>query len=481
MVTRRRNSVPVETSKDTTKTKVVIPEGTEAEIMEQIGGKTVAYKAQVQEDESQNEDQNETNQFEDIPVFTQEPPAPAIWKSPLDKLFDDIIYCVENENVYDSFIAKLLRKPDNMNDKFNVPCRDFIDIGAFSFASTDRFSFTQAIQDANDNSGGRFQISIFTSDYKQLDTHRNPAMSNATQWHHREPLQFPRPVIAELVIPNPKPKPFIEGEAPQQQSGIGAVLLKMTEMMNANHNALMSALRQQPQKSELETTLMSAMVQKITGDIMNPPTNGNVDALQSTMVAMFTAPEMARKMVERAFPEPPPEREPTLLDQVKEVLEIPAVKDASGRVMDIVEAASVKGLKLNETTPDQTTGDYQPPQSNPELITMNEDQIELITTIVEELESENKLDGDNETLKELREDFPDQFTDLVAMCQSGAPFESVFNILVHKATKIQPFPFQAYLNVEQTQVTNQWVWNEQGEKIIARLRELYEYLKTVTP
>lgn len=475
--TRRRatSTIGVQPSEDTTKSKVVFePEGNDAMITEQIGAKTVTYQAKVKEDENANEtdDTDDLGSFEDFESINIEPPAPQIPKSQLDLMFEDVNYAINVDGLYDTFFAKLMRQPDSISDKFTVPNRDIVELGVIQFNSTDRFNFIPAIQEANNNSGGRFSISIYGSDYKPLEVMRGRASIHAE----------PRPVGLVLVVPNPQPKP-VNGQAngANTDAGLNAILTKIVEINQSNHNQLIQILNRKPEKSTLEL----AIEQKVLNDILNPPernNNGNNDASQivtNVMQSLAVTTALGDAISKSIYREPTPAPEPDWIDKMNKAAENPMVQQLLGRVGDIGEAIAVSKMKLNETTPIDGT-QPQPNLNNTNQMEIQPDETqELILDIIHEVDSENLLDATNETIAELAADYPNQYQELVVICKSGASFEFIFDQLIKKTQNMQPSPFFNYLNVNETNAQQKLVWNQAGVRMKARLLELYEYLKTV--
>lgn len=464
----RRTAPPLEVGKDSTKTKVVIPEGTTVEVLEHQGNKTMTYQAEIKEDDTNDETETNgrLNDIEDYSGIDEMPNTPTIPKSQLDIMFDDINYAVENENLYDTFFAKLMRQPDAISDKFIVPNRDIVELGVIQFSTQDRFNFIPAIQDANNNSGGRFAITIYNSDYKQLEVMRGRVSIHAE----------PRPVGLILVVPNPQPKAtnsLATGNAPDV--GTSAILSKMVEIQQQNHNQLMQVLNRKPEKSTLEL----AIEQKVLNDILNPPkpNNGGNDVVADVMRSAAVVASLSDAFARNLNREPTPQPEPDWIDKFNKASENPVMKEIAERGITLFENIgnhlAVKALNL--PTDGEATTTENPMQQQPQQLTQTQ---ELILDIIEELESDNALDATNETIKELSTDFPEQYQELTMFCKN-ASFEFIFDQLLKRTANIQPSPFIPYLDLNETNAQQKYVWNETGIKLQGRLRELYEYLKTV--
>jgi len=463
----QRPIIHVEPSEDTTKTKVVFEdEGNVADIVEQIGGKTVAYQARVKEDETANETENNEyiNEFESFNSFDEITPSAPIVQTPLDLMFEDINYAVKTDGLYDQFFAKLLRQPDAISDRFLVPNREIIELGVIQFSSLDRFNFIPAIQETNGNSGGRFSISVYDSNYQVLSVMRGRVSIHAE----------PRPVGLSLIVPNPQPKPVINNGGNNSDVGLAAILTKITEINQQNHNQLMQVLTRPPQRSAVEDALQNALIQKLSHDIVNPPQpQNNPNNIENTMAnvmgSIAVTQAMAEGIARSLNREPPPPPEPDWIDKAQKIADLPIAQQLAGRIMDIGDALAVKGLNL----PTDTT--QENPVDNMQIQT--DETQELILDIINEIESENVFDANNETITELAAEYPQHYADLVATCKSGASFEFIFEQLIKRTANMQPSPFLPYLNLNETQTQQKYVWNEAGVKMQGRLRELYEYLK----
>ncbi len=465
--TRRRTTSTAEPSVDRTPTKVNIPEGTKAQIREQIGGKEVIYEAEVEEVEEPEQGtlEDDTDEGEDsdssFEIEVEERPL-----TPIERLFYMIELARESHGLPDTqFIAHLTREADHLTDTFSSMCHEDVELGTMRFNTQDRFAFTGALQRMNNNSGGRFIVNILQVDGRQLTYLRqNPRRtweSNEQQVWSRLLIPEPNKLIAEQVANNGN-----------STSEIAQAMLKMAEMNQQNHNQLMQALNRQPEKSTLE----KAIEQKMLNDLLNPPERKEQEGFNinkfTEQVMMQGAVvngigEAFNAMIHREPAAPP---EPTAMDIIERVSNMPVAQNLLNGLINIGGMiAEKKGLIAPETV-DTTASQVQNLEDD------NADMKELLTTIIDELESDRVLDSSNITIQELRVDFPDQIEQLQTMCQI-APFEGVFKLLVERSAKIEPFPFADFLDVEQTQATNSYVWNERGAKLIARLQEFYEYIK----
>lgn len=467
---RTRLMPPVEPSVDNSPTEVVFEdEGNEAQVIEQIGGKTVQYNAKVKR--SETKDQDNVDAFEDFEGIDEIEDYPQIPQSQLDKMFADVQWSVANENMYDIFFAKLVRQPDAINDKFNIPCRDIIEIGVVQFSSTDRFRFIPAIQEMNGNSGGRFSISIYDSEYKEFATMRNMTYKA-------------RPVGLILTVTNPQPKP-IENTNGNSPNNFESALMKVAEMNQQNHNQLIQILNRKPEKSGFEI----AFEQKMYNEMLNPPQNHNnsaTDIIAGVMQSIAVTQAMGDAIARGINREPPPPPEKTWIDQLNEASENPMLKKLGEKAIDFADNVAsnlaVKALNLpTEGFPNGQPQQTQPqpqPTMQPEIQELDETQ-ELTLDIIGELAGTNPLDASNKMIKSLAVDYPDQFQLLVATCK-GASFEFVFDQLIKRTSNIQPSPFIDYLDLEQTNIQQRFVYNDAGTKLVDRLKLLYEYLRTIS-
>lgn len=469
---RTRAAINDNVSEDTTKTKVVLEEdGNTAEVIENIGGKQVRYEARVKEIED-TENDNEFSEasafgeddYERLPNndFQEYKENP---KSGLDRAFDDITYFVTVENVVDHFYAKVARLPDGIGENWNIPARDRFELGVVTFTHKDRFAFIPELQKINHNSGGKLAIDIYDSDHKPLMIQR---------MRHHTPSQ----ICFQVTIPNPPPQP-IESNGNQPSS-----LDKMLEAILKSNQETMQFIRDSQNRPREKSTLEAAIEQKVLNDILNPPENKSADSFQQVMTQMMLLPTMVQKMSERMFPDPPTPAEPTTFDRIMQLVETPVVQNVANRAMEVINAAAENrmlisqkqaGIPLendddNEDIPDTIYQEQpQPTQRNM--------QAELIQLIVNELESDRELNASNPTIQHLQAEYPTQVNFLKMACKGGS-FTDVFKMLLEQTATIQPYPFAPYLDIEQSQLKQDYVLNEAGDRIKDRLLAFYNYVKT---
>lgn len=422
-----------------------------------------------------DEDQERDYYREDQRHTNPQPPAPPIPKTPLEDIFDYLTDLIKGGDVYDGFYAHLVRNPDYMSDRFNRPCREMMDLRAVQFSTKDRLNFIEAVQRANGNSGGRFTITIYNLDYTQL-MRPNPT---------RRFEQIPLKVNVLITDPVREITPQQPGANNGASGDLAAALIRMAEMQQENTERILTALTQTHQfgeyrerpKSSLESIMERAMEANLTRMLSGEDRqqqNGfdhqrfMTDLMTSANV-MSSMGQAFSKMIHHE-PAPPPEK--NFMDYVREASDIPVVQNVTNTVLGLAEAAAVKGLKLSDNP--QANPQQQPQQ---EESNMNSEQQELLTDIIEALESDEPINGDNETLKELAADYPSEFEDLKAMCQA-APFTNALQLLLGRIGKIKPFPLMDFINIQATNESGRYVFNERGDKLISRLQELHTYLST---
>lgn len=462
-----------------TKTKVVVPiEGIDAQVIEtkttDEGTQRISYPAKIIEDENtetENNDQTENSDSEDYSFADLENESFAdsqkIPKTELEKMFDNVRRAIESENLPDSFIAMLVRQPDfAMNIRYNVPCGQPTNCGYFQFTSRDLFNFDAAIQERNSNSGGIFNIRIFKNDQTPLLLKRN--RYNYDMRH--EPIEIEVGLV-NYAVPNPvKIDLPINGQTTGNESAILALIDKLDSRLDAMMN------RPQP-SNPLQDTMMQALVTKMTNDIINPPQNNNnnsaADIVANIMQGVAVSTAIGDAMAQNINRVPPPPPEKNTFEMILEAANSEAGLGVLSTLQDLSEVAKAKMLQGAPVT-DQTQTTQNPNEPEQKQETMED----LILDIIDELETENKLDADNEFIKNLQIEYPTQANMLVAVCK-GMEFDKVFAMLDQQLAKINPHPFLPFIDLEQTQATNKYVWNERGLKMLERLKEFYEFVKSI--
>lgn len=462
------------TAKTKPKTKLIIEENTEANVVETINKdgdsiKRVTYPVRVEQDEitetdDETTDNEQDNDFEnDLSSFSQSD-YEEIPKDKIDIIFDDL---ETDFKPTDYFYAKLTRIPDAMQDSFFVSCSSEMPLGVFQFSLQDRFAFIPAIQKRNNNSGGRFNIAIFNSEQKAVNVfigYDNPYSPRKQEIY--------KPVGAvNVLIPNPM------REETKEINGGHTDIKLILDAMQENNRQLMQALNNRPQQSQIETLLLTKAVDMITS-----PQNNN-GGLEEKFMALMMMPQVADRMAKKMFPEPPPAAAPaeeTTIDKIMKIVSLPVVQGALERVGDIAEAVTV--AKLQQQQPPQPNQIQPPPVINPqpqqieEQPELDDDMKIVIEKIIVELETESEINADNPTIKELIADYPEHLETVQTLCKM-TDFPQVFNMLISMTRKINPFPFAPFIDADATSRNNQVTFNERGEKAIKRLEMVYEYLR----
>jgi len=457
-------------------TEIIVDENTIADVIEtnnKLGkSTTIKYQAQVK--------QNETNDFDDeINNETENQDADSenqngvfsflqsdyqeIPKDKIDTIFDEL-ELESKENDY--FYAKLTRIPDSMSDNFFSTCASEMPLGVFQFTLRDRFNFIPAIQKQNNNSGGRFNIAIFDNQQKLMQYfvgYDNPYSAR------KNPVYKSIGAINVLI---PNPVKIEEKNAQTENYSIVQIIAQMQQKSDERMERLLLSLRE---KSPFE----KAMEQKLMNDIINPPQNSN-NSLEEKFMALMMMPQVADRMAKKMFPEPVPVPEtaqPDWTDKIVKIASLPMVQNALERVGDIGEAIIASNLAKNG----QVQQPIEQPQQNfvqelPQAGNENNDMQVIITELITEIESNNEINSDNLTLQRLSNDYAEHFETVQTFCKV-ADFPTVLNMLITQTSKLEPFPFAPFLDLEQTNKTNTFVWNERGLKALKRLEQVHLYLK----
>lgn len=446
-------------------TQVVIPpEGIQANVIENVDGKRITYPALITENENQETDtQNESEiNFDGIENFDEYDEtesgieAPTIPKTQLETMFDYLRIAI-TQGAEDRFFAQVIRMPDSIGAAFRSPCSTQMDLGVFQFTSRDQFNFQGAIQKQNNDSGGFFNVRIYKSDQTALEIRKR---------YTRETKDI-QVGLLNYSVPNPvKPDAPAIGAPVNQMDNI---IMQRLDKTDERFEMLLREMGKPKEKSTLEI----AMEQKMVELVMSPPSSsGGPDALQATMIAMFTAPEMAKKMIERAFPETPLPAEPDLMEKVTRVLEIPAVGNTMQGVIGGLSQISQDYFNRKTQTAPNGNAPHSAPAPAP-AADQPDEMTELFADLIDELESDNPLDGNNEFLKELETTYPTHAKRVQGICK-GFDFESTLGMLIEFTAHIQPHPFDPFvMSVENGQI----IWNERGMKMINRLREFHEFVR----
>lgn len=449
-----------------TKVELKVANDTPAKVTERKDGKVVQYEATVSEREIVGNDEEEVNGFESESEFDLdanevglpfvEEQGEEVRKTKLQVMFSHVQSAVKDDHKEDYFYAFVVRQPDGIDSRYNVPCGREMELGTFQFTSRDMFKFPIEIQKRNGNSGGLFNVSIYNQDQTPLVLYRR--LKNR---------MFTSEIVVGMQnysVANPIRDESINTNG-NQSAGVESQIMALIEKQDERFNAMLERLNAPKEKSLLERT----MEEKMMRDLISPPpppSNG-IEQMMPMMMQWLSAPAMIARMTETAFPTKPLPEQKDWLDKAAQVFEMPVTQQLLGKLGDIGEAIAISRLP-----PIQNPS----PNNDDEELDEKDDMQILLETVIEELESDRPLDKDNPTIKELRADFSDQFDDLQTTCQT-LPFDSVFALLVNKSTKMQPSPFVPFLDIEATKAANKYVWNERGNKLIERLTEFYEYVK----
>jgi|CXWL01.1.fsa_nt_gi hypothetical protein len=470
------------TSKTKTETKLNIDPETPARVVEKQGDKTITYEAKVETVESEVNPNGESGDFEGEDFINSEYDfeEAQIPKTQLERMFDDLRYAIERQSIDDQFYASVIRMPDQIGGaKMRFPCATQMDLGVFGFRSTDMFGFPKAVQERNRNSGGVFNIRIYDGQQKPLVIWRQVYGSN--KGVSKEIGLFNYSVTDPVLedVPN------VNGQPNNSNIDLINLITENQKQSDLRFEKLLETINKPKEKSTLE----AAIEQKVLNDILNPPqpVNGNdqfQQTLQQTMASMFAMPRIINGFADQMFPTPTPPEKRDTFDRVLEALKHPMIEGVIERVGDIGEtivvqqlqkqANSVNQAQQNPADPTTVTGEIINDQQQPEESEMQELTNDLIT----ELESGNKLDKDNKFLQDLETDYPDAAEQIKTLCQN-MKFEGVQKMLVGELAKLNPSPIVPFFDVDATNASGKYVYNERGQKLMIRLKEFYDYVNTL--
>lgn len=484
------NARTTRTSRTKKATELIVDEDTKARVTETQDKsgtkKIIQYEATVKENEDDNAeiDENGENQdiFENDYLYSQSH-IEAIPKNPIDSMFDELAKIEDNPHT--KFFAQVTRVADSFEDDFFIKCSTDSPLGYFQFTFRDRLNFPSHLQRKNNNSGGRFNILVLDNEQQPIEFHAgyvpNPRGLKAIP-------RIKQIGCVNVAIPNP---PIDETKATEQNNGQFSMMEFFAKIDERN------AERQKLAEERTEKLLLTlkektpverALEEKMIQSVLNPP-QPQTNQLESTFAQMLLMPQMVNKWSERMFPAEVQPHEPTLLEQIKDVASTPIVTGLFEKIGDIAEAIAVS--KLNQQMQAQA---QQNAAQNPSVASLQGNQLinneieenenemteqeELITDIIEELESENPLTLENEFIIKLRNAFPKEAAKLIDYCRMF-DFQTILKLLLAETQNINPYPFMPFLDTEKTNQENGFVWNEKGEKLTKRLEEFYEVVKTI--
>ncbi len=464
--TRRTANTPDGKTKDVNPaTKIVIEEDTKGLITEHQEGRTIQYEAKLEQDEeTQTEDETFDFDDENSSSYQDQTAYQEFPKDPLTVMFDGVREAQNQEG--ETFIANILRLQDFMNDNFNVPCSMNTPFPPLQFTARDVFTFVATLQKSNNNSGGRFMVRVYRQD-------GNPVRVYVGRNGAHVPMDLGIPM---LPIPNPTKEAIaMDNNNGQGNAQIAQLIAAVHESNQQFQRTIIEAINKPKEKSEIESLVMSLAVQKM----MNPeaPVSNN---LEQTMATLLLAPQMIEGMSRKMFPEPTPEREPDMLDKIERVMQVPMVQNVANGLAEIGKNFAINKMSQQANTVQQNAPQTEPPIEQPipqELTQAESDMQELIELVLDELNGEFPLDASNQTIIRLSKDYPDQFSAIKMAC-NGMEFDNVLNMLIQYAGKVEPNPFIEYIDVAASQTAGSYVWTAEGETLKARLKELYDYLKT---
>lgn len=454
-------------TKDTPQTELVLEPGTQARVREIHKGdgtvtKDITYPMNVEAKEAtENEDTDESGdngEASDIDLglpFIDEPPTQAIPKTKIEIMFDHIRSAIIDDNVPDAFLASCVRQPDDIETNYYTRCDRVADLGFFQFSSRDRFAFMDAVHKRNDNSGGIFNIRIYRQDRQELILNRRVRGA-----------MYPVRIevgMTDWRIPNPS-RDLTETSAPQSNgnaNGIERILLQHMEDTNRHFEQLLMSRDTERTPSELE----QAMTRKMINDMVNPAPPP--DPFAGIAGMMFAAQRFQDRLTDVILPprvENAPVPEPDWMDKGEKLLNSPGAVAILERLGDITERITVAKLAPNAAPVEYETGN-------------DDDNMELITKIIYELNSDSILNGENETIVELATNYPSEFEDLRLACMS--PFEIVLKQLTRTLGKKKPEVLQPFLDVAATQTKGLYVFNPSGDHLVNRLREFHAFINSL--
>lgn len=469
------------------KTELIVDDETTANVIETIdkdgtSTKRVSYPVKIKQNEIVEETtsdlENAETDFDVSETFVSRE-VEEIPKDKIDSFFDDIESALNNE--HESFYIRVVRIPDGFDDYFINRCNDTMPLGMFASYMRDKFRLAELIQKRNNNSGGRFNLIAYDKNQQPLQLFVGYEFEQG-----RRIPQMSSIVARDVIIPNP----LVEQQAQAtNENSLANVLRELGQMQQQNTQLILQAIKENNQPKEHEkSSLEIAIEQKIINDIVNPKANNN--SFEEKMMSIFAMPVMVEKMAKKMFPdEQTTGVNPADLSTFDKILGneflVSKGMELIGGIVNL--SANLAAMKLAPQQPNP-----QPTEAQPQVVTTQPQQIqekqvnqiqatqqqaneanqlmqEIFGKIINELESENSLNGDNNTLKQLTAEYPQVYPFLVNSVKSMT-FDECFDTL------LQLVPDELTAKYFNPLIPDEL--NDAGLRIEKRLQELYDYWKS---
>lgn len=399
-----------------------------------------------------------------VPVHFADKSAP---QDRLAQMFSDIKESEEYEG--EMFVALITRLQDLMTDNFRRPCMQSISFAPLQITSSYFLNFIPLIQKHNGNSGGRFNIVICDQQGEPLDIGIN-----------------------NLVVSDP-----IVEEKPNAPDTSNTDTLALVDRIMQQSDQRFAELVKLMRENAKEDEFTALAKEKLRQDILNPKERDAFNPekmIENVMTSVAVSEAMAKgfaKMFDRG--EAGTDREKGLLETLlsNELL----VDRASQLVESVVNNVAVIANNV-ATRPAQPQAPAQPqphygqpntgysplpnptpqPSENNEINMTKEEQDKLTLEIIAELEADTPLNDDNVFINNLKEKYPQVYQGLLVACKF-MPFETLLEQLENGAP--QAFD-NFYKDTGEKDSDGEAIYelNERGQKVEARLREFYEFMKT---
>lgn len=421
---------------------------------------TVKYNAEVDTD-------NEKESNEDNNGFGKEIPAPdfasrydlsqgerpysqtKIPRNRLAEMFDELNGYDENETFY----ALITRRADFLNDDFRKSCSSPVNFAPLPITAKSFFTFIPTIQKANGNSGGRFDITIVDEETAPLELG-----------------------IVNLVIPNPE---ITEQPTANPNADLLTLVREIQAQSDERFRLILETIKPQPQEKDRFAQLAERHFENV---VLNPqPQEKKFDT--DEFIAKIFGSQAIIETISTKFSESfnkgdSSNEKKTILDRLLEnEMVVNKASDLLNSVVDTIDhlaevrmASQIQSPQYQpiQQEPIQMPPSQEPPAPQPASQTQQDmEHKEIINKIITELESDNPINGDNATVKELAEAHTDLYEQLKVACKVVK-----FEKLLDQLEDVVPDTFDQFYNEDET-------LNERGEKVKARLQELYKYLASL--
>lgn len=357
----------------------------------------------------------------------------ATLNAPIDRLarmFSQLAEMSETDG--EMFYCFITRRADFLQDRFHVRANATMNFAPMPITTRSALEFVPMLQEANGNSGGRFDVRVTDEAGNDLNIG-----------------------VAGLVINNPVLPPS-PPETTKPESSENTMMMQIFEQMReeriASENRFADLLETISQPKEDEFTRLAR--EKLRQDILNPREAKTFNS-EELITQIFTSQAIIERLSNKfadAFGGS--SKDQSTLDKIlnNEML-MNLISDRAADAMAMLESLVIARnggqLPAPNTTPDAAT-----------VTAAQNEAMEVIDKIINGLESDEPISNENSVLVEL-EKTHSQMLGQLKMLIPTMPFETVLDNL----EQLSPEVFKQFYDGEEL--------NERGQKMESRLKELY--------